>query len=77
VRPILVINPRNDAAFVEHVAEQLDRVEHPEDFERRLRSRYPDAAVHPRELSSEPVPVWYVYRDGRWTHGGVVRQEDG
>lgn len=32
----------------------------------RLRERYPDAVVRPRELSSEPVVIWYVYRDGHW-----------
>jgi len=32
----------------------------------RLRERYPNAVVRPRELSSESAVVWYVYRDGNW-----------
>lgn len=31
-----------------------------------LRNAYPRAVVRRRELSGEPVEVWYVYRDGHW-----------
>jgi len=71
LHPILVINPRSDTAFVDHVHEELDGLQRPEDLAKRLRARYPDVVVHRRELSSEPVAVWYVYRDGRWTSESV------
>ena len=71
MQPILVINPRSDAAFRNHVNELLDGLEQPEDLAKRLRARYPNVVVRPRELSGERTAVWYVYRDGRWT-GGVA-----
>lgn len=69
MRPVLVVNPRTDTAFVEFVREQLDHVGdgNPLALESRLRERHPAATVHARLLSSEPSTVWYVYRDGRWT----------
>lgn len=69
MRPVLVINPRTDAAFVAFVREQIDGLpeDDPSSFEARLRKRHPAAAVHVRLLSSEPMTVWYVYRDGTWT----------
>lgn len=72
MRPILVVNPRSDVAFVGFVREQVDG--NPDDgpatFQDRLRQRYPEATVHLRVLSNEPSVVWYVYRDGRWTPPG-------
>ncbi len=69
MHPVLVVNPRTDASFVEFVREQIDGLadNDPLDLERRLRERHPEATVHVRVLSSEPATVWYVYRDGRWT----------
>ncbi len=63
----LVLNPRNDAAFVAFAEAALeDGVTTPEDFQERLRARYPHAVVRLRELASEPFTIWYCYRDGRW-----------
>jgi hypothetical protein len=77
----LVTNPAGDDAFsafaeslVDHGADTVDV------FERRLRTAYPLAVVHPRLLSAEPRLIWYVYRDGRWVGpvGGDEREaEDG
>jgi hypothetical protein len=67
LRPVLVVNPRTDAAFVAFVHEQVDglREVDPLSLQSRLRERHPAATVHARLLSSEPTTVWYVYRDGR------------
>ena len=35
----------------------------------RLAVDYPAVTVHRRELSGEPLEVWYVYRDGHWLSG--------
>jgi hypothetical protein len=65
----LVLNPRNDAAFVDFAEAVLaDGVTPAEAFQERLRERYPLAVVRQRELSSEPFTIWYCYRDGRWVH---------
>jgi hypothetical protein len=66
VRPVLIINPRSDTAFVDAVQAAVDGVDGPGELQRRLRERHPRAVVRPRDLSSEPVTVWYVYRDGHW-----------
>lgn len=66
--PIVILNPRSDARFVELVSELMaDAVEEPADLQAGLRAVFPDAVVRRRELSSESTEVWYVYRDGRWT----------
>jgi hypothetical protein len=71
VRPILILNPRSDEQFVKRVREIEDvALDHPDSLAARLRSWYPTVVVRPRELSSEPAVVWYVYRDGRWTSEG-------
>lgn len=63
----LVLNPRTDDAFVAFAEATLaDGVVTPDDFQERLRERYPRAVVRQRELASEPVTIWYCYRDGRW-----------
>jgi hypothetical protein len=63
----LVLNPRNDAAFVAFAEAALARgATTPEAFQDRLRERYPLAVVRQRELASEPFTIWYCYRDGRW-----------
>lgn len=70
-RPILVVNPADDDVFgsfarvlVNHGASTTD------ELERRLRPLYAKAVVHARELSSEPLVIWYVYRDGQWVKSG-------
>ncbi len=67
MKPILVVNPARDdifAAFaqilVDHGAASIG------DLELRLRTVYPRAAVHARELAGETFVIWYVYRDGTW-----------
>jgi len=68
VRPLLIVNPRSDVRFVQLVAElTADATIAQSDLQSRLRARYPEAIVRRRELSSESVEMWYVYRDGRWS----------
>jgi hypothetical protein len=68
VRPILILNPRSDARFVELVSKLMaDAVGEPEGLQAGLRAEFLEAVVRRRELSSESTEVWYVYRDGRWT----------
>ena len=78
MRPVLVVNPRSDASFVEFVREQV--AGHPDDdpvaLEGRLRERHPSATVRARVLSNEPTIVWYVYRDGHWTLPETARTEE-
>lgn len=66
-KPTLIVNPIGDQVFAEFAAAL---VEHgalsTTDLERRLRTVYPSATVHRRELVGEAVLIWYVYRDGRW-----------
>jgi len=66
-RPILVTNPVDDGEFA-FAGERLldDGFLLIDEFRIQLRIRYPDAAVHRREVTAEPHVVWYVYRDGRW-----------
>jgi len=68
LRPTLIVNPVTDRVFAS-VAERHvdDGVRSVETLEARLRHDYPRAVVHARELSSEAVTIWYVYRDGHWT----------
>jgi hypothetical protein len=66
-RPVLILNPRDDATFTGYAEELATAVGlTPEALQHRLRERYPQAAVRPRDLSSERTTVWYVYRDGHW-----------
>ena len=63
----LVLNPRSDIAFVAFAETALaNGAATPDDFQERLRERYPRAVVRQRELASEPFTIWYCYRDGRW-----------
>jgi hypothetical protein len=80
LRPVLVVNPRTDASFVEYVDEQVDGLldSDPLSLQHRLRERHPGATVHARLLSSEPATVWYIYRDGHWTPtDGATQNEEG
>jgi hypothetical protein len=66
-RPLLIVNPRDDVVFRDLVMQLVEGgVEGTDALEAVLRERYPLAVVHLREISSERVTVWYVYRDGRW-----------
>ena len=67
MKPVLITNPADDAAFAEHARVLLDTgPATPDQLQRRIRERYPRAVVRARELSSEPSEVWYVYREGSW-----------
>lgn len=66
MRPILVVNPSDDEAFRGFAERLLAEWMTIGEFEARLRARYPRAAVHARELTSEPRIIWYVYREGHW-----------
>jgi len=69
-RPTIVRNPATDRAFEAAIEAALESgVLEPAAFEQQLRKRYPQLVVHRRELAGETTPVWYVYRDGRWTAG--------
>jgi hypothetical protein len=66
----LIANPLTDWDFVTCAEELVSgEIDDPRDLQRRLRERYPQAIVRPRDLSWEQRVVWYVYRDGRWTGG--------
>ena len=68
VRPLVIMNPRSDARFVELVTRLMeDAPTGTSDLQDGLRAQYPEALVRRRELSSESTEVWYVYRDGHWT----------
>ena len=64
--PTVVINPADDAEFEAFVKSVVPDVSTPESLEEALRQQYPQVVVHRRELSSEPITIWYVYRDVRW-----------
>lgn len=66
MRPILVVNPSHDETFREFAGRLLAEWMSLGEFETKLRARYPRAAVHARELASEPRIIWYVYREGHW-----------
>ncbi len=69
-RPVLFLNPADDQAFPRSVN---DAMVEPSigaaELQRRLRREFPRAVVRPRDLASERLAVWYVYRDGRWVGG--------
>jgi hypothetical protein len=68
MNPTLVVSPSTDEIFAEYAELALERgVNSTTDLERRLRTAYPRAVVHARELSGEQIVIWYVYRDGHWT----------
>ncbi len=63
----LIVNPRDDAAFVDYVETADDGTGSPAELQSRLRERYPEAVVRARDLDGELHKIWYVYRDGHWT----------
>jgi hypothetical protein len=66
-QPALVTNPRSDRVLRE-LAETLvrDGATTPSALAARLRDRYPRVVVRQRDLSHEPLTIWYVYREGSW-----------
>ena len=65
--PILIVNPRSDAAFVAMVEELVaSGTEGAAALEQRLRETYPRAVVRERGLAGEATTTWYVYREGTW-----------
>jgi hypothetical protein len=76
-RPTLVVNPPDDGRFASFAMDLLGHVATAEDFQARLRSEYPHATVHRRELAGEARVVWYVYREGRWIHPGTTEPPEG
>lgn len=67
--PRLVCLPSSVTAFtdaVHTVAAQNPWVQQPADLEEALRPYFPAVRIQPRELEGEPIPTWYVYRDGRY-----------
>jgi len=68
--PTLVINPADDLEFARLARSLVENGTSPEGLERLLSRRFPHVAVHRRELSSERIEIWYVYRDGRWKRSG-------
>jgi PAS domain-containing protein len=67
-KPIVRTIPSDDSGFREHVSRivQRNHVTRPSVLQAQLASIFPKVVVRARELSGEN-PVWYVYRDGRWT----------
>jgi hypothetical protein len=73
-RPSLVFVPSDDAAFAGHVGElvadpdvaaSLESLD-PGELQKRIRARFPNATVRPREelarVGPDDAPVWYVAR---------------
>jgi hypothetical protein len=78
MRPILVVNPADDAVFAAFAQVLLDHgATSVRELEHRLQAVYPAAAVHARELSAEPFVIWYVYRHGHWVASRPVADTPG
>jgi hypothetical protein len=65
--PVVIANPTHDHSFV-GLAERLvaNGVGSPEALQAELRKTHPRAVVRERQISAEPVRIWYAYRDGHW-----------
>jgi PAS domain S-box-containing protein len=70
--PIVVTIPSSDVSFQAAVEAALQQLEEstPSSLEASVRRVYPRALVAPREISAEPLQIWYSYRDGRFTGSG-------
>ena len=78
MKPTLVVNPDDDDVFATYARVLVeDGAATIEEFERRLRTMYPGAAAHRRELVGEAVLIWYVYRDGYWVDSQRVIDASG
>ena len=65
--PLLFLNPADDEAFRQRVDELMaNGPPGSSELEKRLRADFPRAIVRPRDLASEQLRVWYIYRDGHW-----------
>jgi len=65
--PAIVANPGDDDEFASRAWHLIEAgADTPGRLESMLRSLYPWAVVRRRELSGEPIEIWYVYRDGHW-----------
>lgn len=72
----IVRNPSDDPEFERAISQVISEgVRDPSEAQDRLRKRYPHVIVRPRALTGEPIPVWYVYREGRWTAAGAGSEE--
>lgn len=73
-RPIVQTIPSDDAGFREHVNRLVGRRQatRPLVLQAQLSVLFPKVTVRVRDLSGEH-PIWYVYRDGRWTPSDVSR----
>ncbi len=76
-RPVLFLNPADDHVFRRSVDDAMaDGSIGATELQRRLRSEFPRAVVRPRDLASERLTVWYVYREGHWVGGDGDRFQD-
>ena len=78
-QPTLVSNPADDSGFCIFAEQLIARgAASIREFECNLRLAYPNAVVHARELASERIVIWYVYREGHWVRPDRTpnRQED-
>ncbi len=66
MRPVLIMNPPEDFDFREFVETRAADAADPGTLQGLLRVRYPMAVARARDLSSEQLEIWYVYREGRW-----------
>ena len=63
----LVLNPTADEQFRRDVEQAIrEGASDPDRLAAALRPGYPRAVARRREISDEPLEVWYVYREGSW-----------
>lgn len=63
----LVLNPTADEQFRHDVERAIrEGASDPDRLAAALRAAYPRAVARRREISHEPLEVWYVYREGSW-----------
>jgi hypothetical protein len=77
LKPTLVVNPASDRVFADFTEMLVDHgADSPQELASRLRSVYPQATVHRRDLTGETQIVWYVYRDGHWVNSRSNTSEE-
>jgi hypothetical protein len=63
----LVLNPTADEQFRSDVERAIrDGASDPDRLTASLRAAYPRVVARRRDISHEPLEVWYVYREGSW-----------
>ena len=69
----VVCLPSSDGEFARVVGESLasGRVATIAELEDRVRPSYPNVRILRSELTGEPLPTWYVYRDGGFRPSGT------